>query len=146
MVERLCGPMINPFPSRYAFNFQQRLSTLGVGQGLSRLLRQRFETALFFILNTGAVQETNVIMTIDEMIAVLQAAKAGKQIQFRWHSTAEWKDMSKLVWDFENYNYRVKPEPREWWIMEGALQREHPRHDFNEEYRYRMRKVREVLE
>jgi hypothetical protein len=39
---------MRPSKPRHAFNFQQRLSTLGVGQGLSRLLRQRFETALIF--------------------------------------------------------------------------------------------------
>lgn len=52
-------------------------------------------------------------MTIDEMIAVLQAAKVGKKIQY--YENDIWCD---LHGDYPHFieEYRVKPEPREWWI------------------------------
>lgn len=59
-------------------------------------------------------------MTIDEMIAVLQAAKAGK---------AEWQFKGTFGWSpftissvessgiaAKDFNYRVKPGPREWFV------------------------------
>jgi len=58
-------------------------------------------------------------MTIDKMIAVLQAAKAGKQIQHRYkhdEGTA-WHDTGLQIWNFTDYDFRVKPEPREWWLV-----------------------------
>jgi hypothetical protein len=54
-------------------------------------------------------------MTIDEMIAVLQAAKAGKPIQQQYLRKNVW-DVCDGRWDFTNYRYRVKPEPRRWWL------------------------------
>jgi uncharacterized membrane protein len=66
-------------------------------------------------LNAGAVQETNVIMTIDEMIAVLQAAKAGKRIQI--NVSGKWTDLdANPSFGAPINSCRVKPEPREWWI------------------------------
>ena len=53
------------------------------------------------------------IMTIDEMIAVLQAANDGKKIQIRWKDelTDNWQDVScSPYWDFRILDYRVKPE------------------------------------
>lgn len=61
-------------------------------------------------------------MTIDEMIAVLQGAKAGKAVQYLpiLAKSRGWKDSNSpgesLLWDFVNYSYRLKPEPREFWI------------------------------
>lgn len=57
-------------------------------------------------------------MTIDEMIAVLQAAKEGKTIQVkaRISPKAMWGGtVYSPTWDFSNFDYRVKPQPREWW-------------------------------
>lgn len=47
------------------------------------------------------------------MIAVLQAAKEGKTIQFRIANDDKdrWKDAKCPNWDFSSYDYRVKPEP-----------------------------------
>ena len=56
-------------------------------------------------------------MSIDEMIAVLQAAKAGEQIQSRYHNTRKPFTDSEPIWDFCLFDYRVKPEPREWWLQ-----------------------------
>lgn len=61
-------------------------------------------------------------MTIDEMIEVLQAAKAGKKIQARSNGEVkdgDWIDGEKWHnvlpnWDFYHCDFRVKPEPREW--------------------------------
>jgi hypothetical protein len=58
-------------------------------------------------------------MDIDSMIAVLQAAKAGKQIEYIWKKANDGKWCpSNDAWNFHEYDYRVKPEPREWtvWI------------------------------
>ena len=55
-------------------------------------------------------------MNIDEMIEVLQAAKEGKQIQYRCCAMKSWKDTTYPSWDFSLYRYRVKPEPREFWL------------------------------
>jgi hypothetical protein len=58
-------------------------------------------------------------MTIDEMAAVLEAAKDRKQIQYRCFGTSEWVDTVEPVWNFADYEYRAKPEPvgrREWWL------------------------------
>ena len=55
-------------------------------------------------------------MNIDEMIAVLQAAKEGKKIQFRGSGHDKWEDTEEPIWDFYEIQYRVKPEPREVWV------------------------------
>lgn len=57
---------------------------------------------------------------IDYMIAVLQAAKEGKAIQYwarRNRGTDEnWGDAPKPIWNWATYDYRVKPaEPSRFW-------------------------------
>lgn len=56
-------------------------------------------------------------MTIDEMIAVLQAAKRGEQIQCfdKDHPEQGWRDLVAANWDFYRADFRVKPKPRKWW-------------------------------
>lgn len=56
------------------------------------------------------------MMTIDEMIAVLQAVKAGKNIQHRYDTTSNWLTTTHSI-SFCNdgiryIEYRVKPEPQ----------------------------------
>lgn len=56
-------------------------------------------------------------MTHDEMIAVIQAHKDGKEIQYRHKSGGEWRKSENagfLDWNFQVAEYRVKPELREW--------------------------------
>ena len=58
---------------------------------------------------------------IDHMIAVMQAAKEGKAIQFRRHPYSGidvcWKDTPKPSWNWAMLDYRVKPtEPRRVWL------------------------------
>ncbi len=55
-------------------------------------------------------------MTVDKMIAVLQAYKEGKVIQFSdgWSS---WKTVVSSAFDFDHFIYRVKHEPREFTVL-----------------------------
>ncbi len=48
-------------------------------------------------------------MTHDEMVEVILAHKAGKNIQCRGHQ-GEWVDTDDPIWDFHGWNYRVAPE------------------------------------
>lgn len=50
-------------------------------------------------------------MTDDEIIAVVQAHKEGKKIQWRFCcGEQQWKDMTIHDWDFQRNDYRVSPE------------------------------------
>jgi hypothetical protein len=61
-------------------------------------------------------QEVRIMSYIDELISILQAFKEGKTIQYRKLGFPEWCEASGDGWNFSGYEYRVKPEPREWWI------------------------------
>lgn len=57
-------------------------------------------------------------MTLDEQIAILQAAKEGKTIEWRVRLKGScWQDYSSGTprFDFTNYDYRIKHEPHELW-------------------------------
>ena len=54
-------------------------------------------------------------MTIDEQIEILQARKAGKEIQWRARTdpreSQQWHDNAEDIWcNFAAFDYRVKPE------------------------------------
>ena len=49
--------------------------------------------------------------TYDEMIAVMQAARDGKQIEWRRHSGGDWEQTTP-VWNWNVCDYRIKPEPK----------------------------------
>ena len=57
---------------------------------------------------------------IDHMIAVMQAAKEGKAIQYRARGNRgtdeNWGDAPSPIWNWAKYDYRVKPEPRRIWV------------------------------
>jgi hypothetical protein len=60
-------------------------------------------------------------MNTQEMIAVLNAAAAGQQIQFRRKNHREdWNGIDEPSFDFFTYDYRVKPEepkqPLDCWV------------------------------
>ncbi len=81
-------------------------------------------------------------MTHDEMIAVIQAHKDGKQIQYYSTNQQQWFDEKQPDWAFEQAVYRVKPEPRVFYAYEepdGSYSSCHP--DL-----YAAFKVREVIE
>lgn len=50
-------------------------------------------------------------MTPDEMIAVIQAHKEGKMIEAIVKRTGHVIN-AVPIWDFCNYDYRIKPEPK----------------------------------
>ena len=60
--------------------------------------------------------------THDEMIAVIQAHKDGKRVQWRNRGSEqnEWRDATPPTFSFGELEYRVKPEspepPREFWL------------------------------
>lgn len=55
-------------------------------------------------------------MTHDEMIAVIQAHKDGKKLEYRTKGMVGWDDVTNVVWSFHSTDYRVKPEPRTFWV------------------------------
>jgi hypothetical protein len=59
-------------------------------------------------------------MTHEEAIiaaGVMLAWAEGKKVQGRWrNSSCEWGDCSDPAWQWETNEYRIKPEPREWWL------------------------------
>jgi hypothetical protein len=56
-------------------------------------------------------------MTHDEMIAVIQAHKDGKVIEFR-QPGGEWESLEFPMWNFTKYEFRIKTEPVEYWAGE----------------------------
>jgi hypothetical protein len=59
-------------------------------------------------------------MTHDEMIAVIQAHKDGKAIQYRFMVKDGWIKASTPNWNFSELAFRVKPEPKEYWLVPYA--------------------------
>ena len=60
------------------------------------------------------IKEAIEIMTPKEMIAVLTAFENGQAIEARGGSSySQWEPTATPVWNFHNYNYRVKPEIKE---------------------------------
>lgn len=51
-------------------------------------------------------------MTTREMIAVMQAFEDGKKIQIADKGSKDWADygMGEPVWDWDAFDYRIKPE------------------------------------
>ena len=54
-------------------------------------------------------------MTHDEMIAVIAAHKEGKQIECKSRSRNDWHDIAMPNFNFEECDYRIKPEPLVLW-------------------------------
>lgn len=54
------------------------------------------------------------MMTLDEMIEVLQAAKQGKTLECREHGEKRWTEIepNASIWNFPRCDYRVKRQPR----------------------------------
>lgn len=89
-------------------------------------------------------------MTIDGMIAVLQAAKEGKSIQFKNHLSNGWTTCGTTMpcWNFDSNEYRVKPEPREFTLNiynNGYIDNSPRPPAWNGEVKHTI-KVREILE
>jgi hypothetical protein len=54
-------------------------------------------------------------MTHDEMIAVITHHKNGGKIEYRSKLDMTWRDAPNPWWDFDEFDYRVKPEPLVFW-------------------------------
>lgn len=54
---------------------------------------------------------------IDYKIGVMQAYRGGKVIEFRSKS-GSWYTSTDPVWSWGEYDYRVKEEPKEDWVVE----------------------------
>jgi hypothetical protein len=93
-------------------------------------------------------------MTHDEMIAVIQADKDGKEIQYRMkHPSYTWYKCEPVpMWNFCECDYRVKPKPREFWVLLAADNAACTVYDCMQEacthaekYKLSMLEVREVI-
>ncbi len=56
--------------------------------------------------------------TLRDMIEVMEAAEQGKVIQIKSKrvSIQNWRTIEEPDWNWRDYKYRVKKEPREWYI------------------------------
>lgn len=52
-----------------------------------------------------------------EMIRVMQAYVDGEDIEFCVNGVSEWSRLQCGCWNWETNNYRIKPKPREWWLI-----------------------------
>ena len=60
-------------------------------------------------------------MTHDEMIAVIQASKEGKQIQAKTYDMGTWYNCRpKPQFDFSNWMYRIKPTPKYQYVVRNV--------------------------
>lgn len=65
-------------------------------------------------------QTTLELQTLAKM-RVMQAFLDGKTIQYRrLHPKNEWSTATSPQWGWDAYDYRVKFEPREWWVLDPA--------------------------
>lgn len=51
-------------------------------------------------------------MTIDEMIAVMQHYRDGGEVEYKRNLDAQWLAMRHEVWNFSEYDYRIKEKPK----------------------------------
>lgn len=49
-------------------------------------------------------------MNTNEMIAVMQAYAKGKTVEVTGKGTSNWREIKRPLWDWANFEYRVKPE------------------------------------
>lgn len=61
-------------------------------------------------------------MTHEEMIALIEAHRDGKTIQYRLSPSSEWQDRHLKILDFyfSDAEYRIKPEPIVAWAIVDA--------------------------
>lgn len=49
-------------------------------------------------------------MTIDEIIAVLEAYKRGEKLEYSWDDGESWRECGIPSWGFANCKYRIAPD------------------------------------
>lgn len=58
--------------------------------------------------------------TTKEMIEVMQASLDGKIIEYAASNGASfWTACNYPSWEWKDYDYRIKPEPRVYWKIDG---------------------------
>lgn len=57
----------------------------------------------------------------DHAISVMKAARDGAEIEYRdmHRSDKKWHETNSPLWDWNNSEYRIKPEPLECWAVVG---------------------------
>lgn len=58
---------------------------------------------------------------LKEAAQVMVAASEGKQVQYRSAGQLKWVDLVDPSWDWSSTAYRIKPEPREWWMTDAKV-------------------------
>lgn len=55
-----------------------------------------------------------------QYIYILKAHIDKKTIEYREKDTKEWHFKPVYYWNFSKYEYRIKPEPKEIWMIKGG--------------------------
>ena len=55
--------------------------------------------------------------TISEKIAVMEAAAHGEKIECRFNMDTSWQDVKVPLWNWVEFDYRVKPKPQKFWVV-----------------------------
>ena len=55
--------------------------------------------------------------TLQGMVAVMQAFAEGRPVECLFHGSSAWRDDQSPCWDWSSYTYRVKREPREFYLV-----------------------------
>lgn len=78
------------------------------------------EVESWLVVHSEKVKENNVdVNSIDYKIAVMQAYKEGKSIEYnKPTSRVDWTPIASPSWDWCRCNYRIKEEPKEDWLVE----------------------------
>lgn len=58
-----------------------------------------------------------IIHTTQEKIGIMTAHLEGKPIECRHKLMKDWHGDANPAWDWANYEYRVKPQPKELWVV-----------------------------
>ncbi len=66
--------------------------------------------------------------TIQEQIAIMQAFADGKTIEYR-NALERWEPIKDPLWNWTNFDYRIKPEPKVIWVNEYPSGRCHVCHE-----------------
>ena len=66
-------------------------------------------------------------MTLREKIECMQAFERGEEMEYEKINKQDWTLMRIEEWNFEKYNYRIKPRPKqvvtiEKWLAESAFE------------------------
>ena len=58
---------------------------------------------------------------IKNLLPIIEALVEGKAVQFRPRNTIlPWEDVIVVTGFYDDYEYRIKPEPRRFWLIENC--------------------------